>query len=98
MTAPGGAGGYPPGLHFETCYYQPLEFCIARGIKLFEGGAQGEHKLSRGFLPVETVSAHWLKRAEFADAVENYLERESAGIHRYINELQEHSPFKARPE
>ena len=98
LTAPGGAGGYPPGLHFETCYYQPLEFCIARGIKLFEGGAQGEHKLSRGFLPVETVSAHWLKRAEFADAVENYLERESAGIHRYINELQEHSPFKARPE
>ena len=90
-----GAIGYSPGLHFETCYYQPLEFCIARGIQLFEGGAQGEHKLARGFLPVETVSAHWLKQPQFADAVENFLKREEAGIHRYVNELSDHSPFKA---
>jgi predicted N-acyltransferase len=90
-----GAIGYLPGLHFETCYYQPLEFCIARGIATFEGGAQGEHKLARGFLPVETSSLHWLKQAQFADAVENFLERESAGIHRYVDELNEHSPFKA---
>ena len=89
-----GAIGYSPGLHFEACYYQPLEFCIARGIKTFEGGAQGEHKLSRGFLPVECVSAHWLKHPQFADAVENFLAREEAGIHRYVDELNEHSPFK----
>ena len=89
-----GAIGYSPGLHFETCYYQPLEFCIARGIQTFEGGAQGEHKLSRGFLPVECVSAHWLKQPQFADAVEHYLKREEAGIHRYVDELNEHSPFK----
>ena len=89
-----GAIGYSPGLHFETCYYQPLEFCIARGIQLFEGGAQGEHKLARGFLPVETVSAHWLKHPQFSGAVENFLQREEAGIHRYVNELSDHSPFK----
>ena len=89
-----GAIGYSPGLHFETCYYQPLEFCIARSIQLFEGGAQGEHKLARGFLPVETVSAHWLKHPQFSDAVENFLQHEAAGIHRYVNELSDHSPFK----
>ena len=89
-----GAIGYSPGLHFETCYYQPLEFCIARSIQLFEGGAQGEHKLARGFLPVETVSAHWLKHPQFSGAVENFLQHEAAGIHRYVNELSDHSPFK----
>ena len=93
-----GAIGYSPGLHFEACYYQPLEFCIARGIQLFEGGAQGEHKLARGFLPVETVSAHWLKQPQFASAVENFLKREEAGIHRYVNELHDHSPFKVPSE
>jgi hypothetical protein len=89
-----GAIGYLSGLHFETCYYQPLEFCIAQGIQVFEGGAQGEHKLARGFLPVETLSTHWLKQPQFADAVENFLERESSGISRYVDELNEHSPFK----
>ncbi len=89
-----GSIGYSPGLHFEACYYQPLEFCIARQIATFEGGAQGEHKLARGFLPVETLSAHWLKHPQFADAVENFLARESSGVHRYVDELIEHSPFK----
>jgi predicted N-acyltransferase len=89
-----GALGFASGLHFETCYYQPLEFCIREGIATFEGGAQGEHKLARGFLPVETRSFHWLKQAQFADAVETFLKRETAGIHRYVNELNEHSPFK----
>ena len=89
-----GALGYTPGLHFETCYYQPLEFCIHEGIATFEGGAQGEHKLARGFLPVTTSSFHWLKQPQFADAVDNFLKRESAGIHRYVDELNEHSPFK----
>jgi predicted N-acyltransferase len=90
-----GAVGYQPALHFETCYYQALEFAIERGIGTFEGGAQGEHKLARGFLPVETVSAHWLRHPQFADAIERFLAREAAGVERYIDELTEHSPFKA---
>jgi predicted N-acyltransferase len=89
-----GALRFVSGLHFEACYYQPLEFCIAQGIALFEGGAQGEHKLARGFLPVETRSYHWLKQPQFADAVEQFLKRESAGIHRYVDELAEHSPYR----
>jgi predicted N-acyltransferase len=87
-----------PGLHFEACYYQAIEFCIERGIALFEGGAQGEHKLARGFLPVETWSAHWLAHPQFATAVERFLEREGAGIGRYIDELNEHAPFKRDSE
>jgi predicted N-acyltransferase len=83
-----------PMLHFETCYYQALEFCIERGIRVFEGGAQGEHKLARGFLPVQTWSAHWLKHPQFADAVEKFLAREASGISRYVDELAEHSPFR----
>ena len=89
-----GAVGQVPMLHFETCYYQALEFCIERGIRVFEGGAQGELKLSRGFLPVETWSAHWLKHPEFSDAVQRFLERESAGIERYVDELNDRSPFR----
>ncbi|HEY9397945.1 MAG TPA: GNAT family N-acetyltransferase [Burkholderiales bacterium] len=83
-----------PGLHFETCYYQALEFCIERGIALFEGGAQGEHKLARGFLPVETWSAHWLRHPQFNDAVERFLAREMMGMESYIDELNERSPYK----
>ena len=89
-----GAVSYIPALHFEACYYQVIEFCIERGIEVFEGGAQGEHKLSRGFLPVQTVSAHWLKHAEFPRAVEQFLERETAGVERYLDELNERAPFR----
>ncbi len=85
---------FVPGLHFETCYYQAIEFCIARGLRCFEGGAQGEHKIARGFLPVTTWSAHWLAHPQFAQAVEKYLGQETRGITHYIDELQEHSPFK----
>lgn len=85
---------YVPLLHFECCYYQAIEFAIERRIAVFEGGAQGEHKLFRGLMPVETLSAHWLAHARFARAVESFLEREGAGIARYVNELSEHSPFK----
>ena len=91
-----GASEFHPGLHFETCYYQALEFCIARGIRLFEGGAQGEHKLARGFLPIKTWSAHWLKEPGFANAVEDYLRRETGGIEAHLDELNESSPFKVR--
>lgn len=83
-----------PALHFEACYYQGLEFCIERGIGTFEGGAQGEHKLARGFMPRETWSAHWLRHPQFADAVERFLAREAVGVGRYIDELREHAPFR----
>jgi len=81
-------------LHFETAYYQPLEFCIDEKIQVFEGGAQGEHKMARGFLPTVTRSAHWLAHPAFADAVAQFLERETAGIGNYVDELREHNPFK----
>jgi len=90
-----GAAEHVPLLHFECCYYQAIEFAIAHRLRFFEGGAQGEHKLYRGLLPVETHSAHWLAHPAFAGAIEAYLKRESAGIARYVNELNEHSPFKA---
>lgn len=83
-----------PCLHFEAAYYQPLEFCIEQGIKTFEGGAQGEHKMARGFLPTRTFSAHWLAHPSFADAIERFLEREAGGIDDYICELNERNPFK----
>ena len=83
-----------PLLHFECCYYQAIEFAISRRLQVFEGGAQGEHKLFRGLLPVETLSAHWLADPRFARAVEGFLERERSGIARYVDELCEHSPFK----
>jgi hypothetical protein len=83
-----------PCLHFEAAYYQPLEFCIEQGIKIFEGGAQGEHKMARGFLPTRTWSAHWLAHPSFADAIERFLEREAGGIDDYMDELNERNPFK----
>jgi predicted N-acyltransferase len=83
-----------PLLHFECCYYQAIEYAIACKLAVFEGGAQGEHKLFRGLLPVETRSAHWLAHPQFARAIEDFLVREGAGIARYVDELCEHSPFK----
>lgn len=89
-----GAMNYRPGLHFETCYYQAIEYCIAHGIETFEGGAQGEHKLARGLLPVPTTSAHWLAHPAFSDAIDRYLRQEARGISAYIDELNERQPFK----
>jgi predicted N-acyltransferase len=93
-----GATAYVPCLHFEACYYQAIEFCIERGIRAFEGGAQGEHKLARGFLPEVTWSAHWLAHPQFADAVERFLAREAAGVARHVDELAERSPFRRPAE
>jgi predicted N-acyltransferase len=90
-----GAAEHVPLLHFECCYYQAIEYAIAQRLQVFEGGAQGEHKLFRGLLPVETLSAHWLAHPRFARAIEEYLAGESAGIARYVDELNEHSPFRA---
>jgi predicted N-acyltransferase len=81
-------------LHFEACYYQPLSWCIANGVQRFEGGAQGEHKMARALMPVATYSAHWLAHPAFADAVERFLERETAGVDNYLDHLAERSPFK----
>ena len=81
-------------LHFEACYYQPLEWCIDHGFESFEGGAQGEHKMARALLPVKTTSAHWLAHPSFADAVERFLEREGAGIDDYMNALEKRSPLR----
>lgn len=83
------------GLHFETCYYQAIEHAIAAGLKVFEGGAQGEHKLARGLSATPTWSAHWLAHPEFARAVEAYLAREAADVAGYVDELNERGPFKA---
>ena len=84
---------YHPCLHFETAYYQPLEFCIANRIRFFEGGAQGEHKMARGFLPQPTYSAHHINHPAFADAIQRFLIREQSGMEHYMNELSEHNPF-----
>ena len=89
-----GAVRHIPCLHFELCYYAPLAWCIEQGLQRFEGGAQGEHKMARGLMPVTTWSAHWLRDARFADAVERYLTRESAGIDAYVDELNDRAPFK----
>ncbi len=81
-------------LHFEACFYRPLEWCIANGYERFEGGAQGEHKMARALMPVKTTSAHWLAHPSFADAVEKFLEREGRGIENYMEHLDDRTPFK----
>jgi predicted N-acyltransferase len=84
-------------LHFEACYYQPLQWCMANGVQRFEGGAQGEHKMARALMPVSTHSAHWLADPRFANAVEQFLEREGAGVDNYLAHLDERNPFKRSP-
>lgn len=84
-----------PCLNFETAYYQSLEFCIAQKIACFEGGAQEEHKMARGFLPQKTWSAHWLAHPGFADAVADFLKQEAHGINNYMDELNERNPFRS---
>jgi len=85
-------------LHFDACYYQPLEWCIANGYRRFEGGAQGEHKMARGLLPVQTWSAHWLAHPQFARAIDDFIAREGAGVEGYLDELNERRPFKVAAE
>lgn len=83
-----------PCLHFETAFYQAIDFCIAEGIQTFEGGAQGEHKMARGFMPTTVCSYHYLSDPRFHDAVARFLERERLGIGQYLDELAEHNPLK----
>ncbi|WP_339671214.1 GNAT family N-acetyltransferase [Dasania marina] len=81
-------------LHFETCYYQGIEFCIEQGLQRFDSGAQGEHKIQRGFQPVDTYSQHWIARPDFADAIKQFLQQETAELIRYKQQCSEHLPFK----
>jgi uncharacterized protein len=83
-----------PYVHFEACYYQPLQWCIANGFRRFEGGAQGEHKMARGLMPARTQSAHWIAEPEFARAIGAHLKQESGAIDEYLSELDDRSPFK----
>jgi uncharacterized protein len=81
-------------LHFEACYYQPLEWCIANGYDRFEGGAQGEHKMARALLPVTSTSMHHIAHPQFAKAIERFLERERAGIAEYQLDLSKRLPLR----
>jgi predicted N-acyltransferase len=83
-----------PMLHFETCYYQAIDFAIARGLKTVEAGAQGGHKLARGYGPVLTHSAHWIAHPGFREAVSEYLERERAAVDADFDYLKDRTPFK----
>jgi uncharacterized protein len=89
-----GAREYVPGLHFEACYYQAIEFCIERGIESFEGGAQGVHKLARGLLPVATHSLHAIADRAFEAAIADYCTRERVDVAHSIDELESGSPFR----
>lgn len=82
-----------PGLHFEACYYQGLEYCIQHGLKRFEPGAQGEHKIARGFLPTATWSAHWIADPQFREAVARFAQAEVVDMREMMQQLELHSPF-----
>jgi hypothetical protein len=92
-----GATGHEDSLHFEACYYQGIEHCIAHGLETFDPGTQGEHKLARGFEPTATSSAHWLAHEGFRTAVARYLERERAAVDEYIADAARHLPFQRGP-
>ena len=81
-------------LHFETCYYQGIDYCIEQELERFEPGTQGEHKISRGFVPTATWSNHWLSNLDFNRALEDLLVREQSHVDTYMQELQSHLPFK----
>ncbi|WP_416377405.1 GNAT family N-acetyltransferase [Cellvibrio sp. NN19] len=85
-------------LHFETCYYQGIDYAIANGLTRFDGGAQGEHKIARGFEPVITYSHHWLKAPQFRNAIDQFIAEEALAIQHYADEVRDALPFKQREE
>jgi predicted N-acyltransferase len=89
-----GTQGEYHSLHFELCYHQGIDFCIERGISRFEPGTQGEHKVSRGFVPVRTASQHWIVDPRFRTAIGDYLRREGAHVENYAGEIERHVPFR----
>jgi len=90
-----GCSEYHRSLHFEMCYYRAIEYCIDQGLETFEAGAQGEHKLSRGFLPVMTYSAHGVLHPEFRRAIGDFTRREHIEVGRYIGAMAAHSPYRS---
>ncbi len=89
-----GAAEEIPGMHFELCYYRPIEFAISRGVQLFEAGAQGDHKIARGFLPEYTYSAHWIRHPEFKLEIGKFLQHETASLKSGIEAFAPHSPYR----
>jgi predicted N-acyltransferase len=90
-----GSDGHYDALHFETCYYQGIDYCIETRKQRFEPGTQGEHKVARGFVPTATWSAHWLAHPEFAGAIERYVDEEGRHIDRYMDAVDAHTPYKS---
>lgn len=84
-------------LHFEACYYQGIEYCIANNLRRFDAGAQGQHKVSRGFSPVITYSAHWLKHPQFNQAIARFTAQEAPAVAEFANQIAAHSPYKDSP-
>jgi len=86
-----------PFLHFETCYYQAIDFAIANGLKMVEAGAQGGHKLARGYAPVTTHSAHWIAHSGLREAIDHYLQRERQAVENEADYLRNRTPFRKEP-
>ncbi len=93
-----GCREYLPSLHFEMCYYRGIEHCIDQGFAVFEAGAQGEHKIWRGFLPRATHSANWFRDNRFRDAIGEFLRREHAEINHHMDIMRQHLPFRSDPD
>ena len=89
-----GATSNVPGLHFEACYYQGIDYCLREGLTAFEPGAQGEHKIARGFLPTFVHSRHWIAHPDFATALARWCAEEATAVRRYAHTLHAHTPFK----
>ena len=89
-----GSGADFHSLHFETCYYQGIDYCIREGLERFEPGTQGEHKVARGFVPQPTWSCHWLRDADFHRAVGSFLARETRHVDAYMDEVGDHVPYR----
>ncbi len=85
-------------LHFETCYYQGIEYCIRENLQCFEPGVQGEHKIARGFIPTRTVSNHWISDLRFADGIKNYCKQEKTAVDNYISGLESSIPYRKNEE
>ena len=89
-----GCDEYYNHLHFECCYYQGIDYCIEHKLQRFDPGAQGEHKISRGFLPTRTCSAHWFPDRDFQQAIRNYLLQEEQYMNAYCADMQAKSPYR----
>ena len=85
-------------LHFELCYYRFIDYCITHGVRHFDAGAQGEHKVPRGFVPIRTWSVHWLRDAGFRRAVADFLRRETIAVDRYVEDVAAHSAYHRDPQ